>query len=51
MNATKDEPWTAIRGGGYDSDVSNAVTFEMSTVPARLKGAAIGFRCAKDAAQ
>ncbi|MCC6342342.1 MAG: protein kinase [Bryobacterales bacterium] len=49
MNATMNEHWTAIRGGAYDSDVSNAVTFEMSTVPARLKGAAIGFRCAKDA--
>jgi serine/threonine-protein kinase len=47
-NAKMDEPWTTMRGGGFDFDIRGAVAHEFQTVPERIAGKSIGFRCAKD---
>lgn len=48
FGATADDPWTVIRGGGFDFDLNGAVAYEESTVPYKLKGPAIGFRCVRE---
>ncbi|MBL8210281.1 MAG: protein kinase [Bryobacterales bacterium] len=42
------DPWMAIRGGGFDFDIRAAAGYEKNTVPAALKSPSVGFRCAKD---
>ena len=46
---TADEPWCTIRGGSYLDPLSNCVTYEWGSLPARHRGEQIGFRCAQDA--
>lgn len=48
---TPDEPWYTIRGGGYDTPLTDALLWDSTTVPARWKAPNLGFRCAKDARQ
>lgn len=45
---TAEEPWYIIKGGSFAAPVQAAVVFEWSSVPARLAGRDIGFRCVKD---
>lgn len=45
---TASEPWHYIKGGAYDKDLNMALTFEWSSVPARLANPTIGFRCVMD---
>jgi formylglycine-generating enzyme required for sulfatase activity len=44
-----DEPWFTMRGLGFNEQLVDGALWDFSTVPARFKAAAIGFRCAKDA--
>ncbi len=46
--ATKDEPWYMIRGLGFDQKLTDNAIWDSGSVPARFRGAALGFRCAKD---
>jgi formylglycine-generating enzyme required for sulfatase activity/tRNA A-37 threonylcarbamoyl transferase component Bud32 len=46
---TAAEPWYTIRGGAYDSKLSDGILWETGSVPARYKAFNIGFRCVKDA--
>jgi len=46
---TPDEPWYMIRGGGFDTPVTDSLLWDSTTVPARWKAPNLGFRCAKDA--
>jgi serine/threonine-protein kinase len=46
---TSDEPWYMIRGGGFDTPLTDALLWDSTTVPARWKAPNLGFRCAKDA--
>lgn len=48
MGVTAEDPWTTMRGGGYDFDIRGASAFEFNTVPASLKTPALGFRCVKE---
>jgi formylglycine-generating enzyme required for sulfatase activity len=43
------EPWYTIRGGGFDTPLTDALIWDSTTVPARWKAPNLGFRCAKDA--
>ena len=45
---TPDEPWYAIRGGGFDTPLTDTLLWDFTTVPARWKAPNLGFRCAKD---
>lgn len=47
FKATNEEPWTTMRGGGFDFDIRGASAFEFNTVPAKLKIPSLGFRCVK----
>jgi formylglycine-generating enzyme required for sulfatase activity len=47
--ATKDEPWYMIRGLGFSGPLTDAAIWDSGSVPARFRGAELGFRCAKDA--
>lgn len=49
IKATADEAWTTLRGGGFDADIRNAVSYEFNVVPARLTEKSFGFRCSKAA--
>jgi len=46
---TPDEPWYTIRGGGFDTPLTDALLWDFTTVPARWKAPNLGFRCARDA--
>jgi formylglycine-generating enzyme required for sulfatase activity len=46
---TPDEPWYMIRGGGFDTPLTDTLLWDSTTVPARWKAPNLGFRCAKDA--
>ena len=46
---TSDEPWYMIRGGGFDTPLTDSLLWDSTTVPARWKSPNLGFRCAKDA--
>jgi serine/threonine-protein kinase len=43
------EPWYGIKGGSFARPLAQALPWEWTSVPARLTGEDIGFRCAKDA--
>ncbi len=45
------EPWQYIKGGSYDRGISQALTYEWVSLPARFSSPNIGFRCALPAAQ
>jgi serine/threonine-protein kinase len=45
---TADEPWYTTRGGGFDFPLIENAVWEWVAVPARHRGAAIGFRCVKN---
>ncbi|MBL8177818.1 MAG: protein kinase [Bryobacterales bacterium] len=47
LQATIDEAWTTMRGGGADFGIRGASAYEFSTVPAKLKTPWLGFRCVK----
>jgi serine/threonine-protein kinase len=49
INATATEPWCALRGGGYNTPLTDTLGWEGIAVPARYSNYDIGFRCAKDA--
>lgn len=42
------EPWYGIRGLAFDSQIEENALYESTTVPARWRGANIGFRCVRD---
>jgi hypothetical protein len=42
------EPWYAIRGGAYDTKLTDSVLWDIGVVPARYRAFNIGFRCVKD---
>ncbi|MGA2436534.1 MAG: SUMF1/EgtB/PvdO family nonheme iron enzyme, partial [Bryobacteraceae bacterium] len=46
---TASEPWYAIRGGAYDTPLSDRLLWDSASVPARYRNIDIGFRCAKSA--
>ncbi len=46
---TADEPWYAMRGGSYLTPLTDSLTWDSASVPARFRGPDIGFRCARDA--
>jgi formylglycine-generating enzyme required for sulfatase activity len=49
INATANEPWCALRGGGYNTPLTDTLEWDGLTVPARYSNYDIGFRCARDA--
>ncbi len=46
--ATAQEPWYVIRGLSFQAPWSDRAIWDVGTVPARLVGPDIGFRCVKD---
>ncbi len=46
---TANEPWYTIRGGAYNTKLTDNILWDAGTVPARFHAPNIGFRCAKDA--
>jgi len=46
---TAQEPWIALRGGSFNRPLSPDLVSDQASIPARLKSADFGFRCAKDA--
>jgi formylglycine-generating enzyme required for sulfatase activity len=45
---TATEPWCAIRGGAYDTPLSDHLLWDSATIPARYHNVNIGFRCVRD---
>jgi serine/threonine-protein kinase len=45
---TATEPWFAMRGGSFRTPLDPALTYDSASVPARFKGADIGFRCVRE---
>jgi formylglycine-generating enzyme required for sulfatase activity len=43
-----DEPWYMIRGLSFKMSLASEAVRDFATIPARMKGDDIGFRCAKD---
>jgi serine/threonine-protein kinase len=46
---TANEPWYTIRGGAFNTNLTDNILWDSGTVPARFHAPNIGFRCAKDA--
>ena len=46
---TANEPWYTIRGGAYNTNLTDNILWDSGTVPARFHAGNIGFRCARDA--
>ncbi|MGE5568096.1 MAG: bifunctional serine/threonine-protein kinase/formylglycine-generating enzyme family protein [Rhodospirillales bacterium] len=46
---TANEPWYTIRGGAFNTDLTDNILWDSGTVPARFAAANIGFRCARNA--
>lgn len=45
--ATADEKWIQIRGGSFQTPLTDAVTYQYRAIPERYAAPDIGFRCAK----
>jgi serine/threonine-protein kinase len=43
-----EEPWVMIRGGSYEQNISDAVTYDGASIPAAYSSGSIGFRCVRD---
>ncbi|MGE5488975.1 MAG: bifunctional serine/threonine-protein kinase/formylglycine-generating enzyme family protein [bacterium] len=45
---TATEPWYAMRGGSFNTPLSENLTWDSASVPSRFRAPDVGFRCARD---